>query len=80
MDVKITTPKEGWVEQDPLLILETVRRCAEIACGKLSALSMALKKEYFEEKNLISAYFRLSHQGHCLHRNYESTGNHDRLG
>lgn len=32
------TPKEGWVEQDPIEILETVRLCAKIACEKLSAL------------------------------------------
>lgn len=32
------TPKEGWVEQDPVEILETVRLCAKQACDKLSAL------------------------------------------
>ncbi len=38
MDVKVITPKDGWVEQDPMEILETVRQCAKEACDKLSAL------------------------------------------
>lgn len=38
MDVKVITPKDGWVEQDPLEILETVRQCAKLACEKLTAL------------------------------------------
>lgn len=38
MEIKMITPKDGWVEQDPLEILETVRECAKIACEKLTAL------------------------------------------
>lgn len=38
MEVKVITPKEGWVEQDPVEILETVRLCAKAACEKLTAL------------------------------------------
>lgn len=38
MEVKLITPKEGWVEQDPLEILATVRQCAQTACAKLGAL------------------------------------------
>ncbi|XP_037031870.1 glycerol kinase [Bradysia coprophila] len=43
MDIKVITPKDGWVEQDPLEILETVRQCAKIACEKLTALDYHIK-------------------------------------
>lgn len=38
MDVNVIKPqKDGWVEQNPLEILETVRHCAKEACYQLSA-------------------------------------------
>ncbi|KAG4070481.1 hypothetical protein HA402_005713 [Bradysia odoriphaga] len=43
MDIKVITPKDGWVEQDPLEILETVRQCAKVACEKLTALDYHIK-------------------------------------
>ncbi|KAJ6627317.1 Glycerol kinase 3 [Pseudolycoriella hygida] len=42
-EVKIYTPREGWVEQDPLEILDTVRICMKKACDKLSALDYNIK-------------------------------------
>lgn len=40
MEVSQITPKDGWVEQNPVEILETVRLCAKHACDKLSALGI----------------------------------------
>lgn len=38
MEIAQITPNEGWVEQDSIEILETVRICVREACGKLSSL------------------------------------------
>lgn len=35
MEIKVITPKEGWVEQDPVKILDIVRQCAKVACDQL---------------------------------------------
>jgi glycerol kinase len=44
-DLEITqiTPREGWVEQNPVEILEAVRLCATEACVKLVALGKLLQ-------------------------------------
>lgn len=35
IEIPQITPQEGWVEQDPMLILEVVERCIEITIEKL---------------------------------------------
>ncbi len=35
IEIPQITPQEGWVEQDPQLILEVVERCIEITIEKL---------------------------------------------
>lgn len=42
VEVNQITPKEGWVEQNPIEILEAVRYCATEACSKLEELQTGL--------------------------------------
>lgn len=48
IEIPQITPQEGWVEQDPMLILEVVERCIEITIEKLVKMNGDPKVVYFE--------------------------------
>lgn len=43
MDIVQHSPHEGWVEHDPLDLINSVLLCAREACGQLDALGFSVR-------------------------------------
>lgn len=76
IEIPQITPQEGWVEQDPMLILDVVERCIEITIEKLIKMNGDPKVRLIKIIDNLKKIFL----GYSSCWSYKSTRNDDCMG